>query len=325
MAGDFRRGRLALAALSALGTLAALELSLRALGSDAPRPTGYAPVNTDLRFGRPRNARGYRDAERTLEKPAGTRRLLVLGDSFAWGAGIEYEDTWAQRLERGLQRRRSERWEAVNLALPGLGASDHAAQLAAEGMAYAPDVVILGWVLNDAETKEQMKARERAFAEREREPASPLEPSAVFRFVRQRLRATRDARERVAYHRSLYQESDPGWQQVRRSLKTIGALCRERGVPWIVAIFPLFGNPLDERYPFADVHARVAQAAGESGAKVVDLLPAYRGLRPEVLVVNGPLDEHPNEIAHRIAASVLLRALDEVGTASTAEKRTLLK
>lgn len=317
MAGDSRRGRLALLALSALATLGGLELSLRALAPDAPRPTGYAPVNTDLRFGRPRNARGYRDAERTLEKPAGTRRLLVLGDSFAWGASIEYEDTWAQRLERGLVRRHGERWQAVNLALPGLGAGDYAAQLPAEAMAYAPDVVIVGWVLNDAETKEQMKARERAYLERERRPASPLEASALFRFVRQRLQASQDARERIAYHRRLYQDSDPGWQQARRSLKAIGALCRERGVPWIVAVFPLFGNPIDERYPFAEVHARVAQAAAESGARVVDLLPSYRGLRPEVLVVNGPLDEHPNEIAHRIAAGVLLRALDDVVTEST--------
>jgi hypothetical protein len=45
---------------------------------------------------------------------------------------------------------------------------------------------------------------------------------------------------------------------------------------------------------------------------VVDLLPAYRGLRHELLVVDGERDEHPNEIAHRIAASVLLRALDDV-------------
>ena len=57
----------------------------------------------------------------------------------------------------------------------------------------------------------------------------------------------------------------------------MGALCRERGVPLVVAIFPLFGNPLDASYPFAEVHAKVAQAAAEAGAKVVDLLPAYRG------------------------------------------------
>jgi len=56
----------------------------------------------------------------------------------------------------------------------------------------------------------------------------------------------------------------------------------------------------------------VAQAAGEAGAKVVDLLPAYRGLRWDLLVVNGVDDEHPNEIAHRIAAGVILHALDDV-------------
>ena len=89
-------------------------------------------------------------------------------------------------------------------------------------------------------------------------------------------------------------------------------MCRERGVPLVVAIFPLFGNPLDDGYPFAEIHAKVAQAAGEAGAKVVDLLPHYRGLDWKLLVVNGADDEHPNEIAHRIAAQAIARAVDEV-------------
>ena len=313
MVARSRRGRLGLVAFGLAVGLLGLELALRALGEGVPQPTGYAPVLTDLRFGRPRNSRGYRDAERTFEKPAGTRRLLVMGDSFAWGAGIEHEDTWAQRLERGLERRRGEPWQAVNLALPGLSASDYAAQLPAEGLRYAPDVLIVGWVLNDAETKDEMKARERSYAERSRQAGGLLDASALFRFARRRVDASLDARERVAYHRRLYEERDPGWQEARRSLKTMGALCRERGLPWIVAVFPMFGNPLDDRYPFADIHAQVARAAAESGARAVDLLPAYRGLRWEQLVVDGARDEHPNEIAHRIAAGVLLRELDEVG------------
>jgi hypothetical protein len=56
----------------------------------------------------------------------------------------------------------------------------------------------------------------------------------------------------------------------------------------------------------------VAQAAGHAGARVVDLLPSYRGLRWDVLVVDGADDEHPNEVAHRIAASTLLHELDGV-------------
>jgi hypothetical protein len=45
---------------------------------------------------------------------------------------------------------------------------------------------------------------------------------------------------------------------------------------------------------------------------VVDLLPLYRGLRWDLLVVNGTDDEHPNEIAHRIAAGAVLKAINEV-------------
>jgi hypothetical protein len=92
----------------------------------------------------------------------------------------------------------------------------------------------------------------------------------------------------------------------------MGALCREHQVPFVVMIFPLFADPLDERYPFADIHAQVAQAAREGGAVVIDLLPVYRGLRSDLLVVDGAHDEHPNEIAHRIAAQELLRRLDRL-------------
>jgi hypothetical protein len=56
----------------------------------------------------------------------------------------------------------------------------------------------------------------------------------------------------------------------------------------------------------------VAEAASGSGALVVDLLPRFRGLRWELLVVDGPRDEHPNEIAHRIAAQALVKAVDGV-------------
>src|SRR5260370_26997822 len=76
-------------------------------------------------------------------------------------------------------------------------------------------------------------------------------------------------------------------------------------------ILAILANALDECYPFKGIHVAVAHAAAEAGARVVDLLPAYRGLKWELLVVDGPNDEHPNEIPHRIAADVLLSALDD--------------
>jgi len=69
---------------------------------------------------------------------------------------------------------------------------------------------------------------------------------------------------------------------------------------------------MDVTKAFESIHAKVGEAAGRAGARVVDLLPAYRGLRWDLLVVDGVDDEHPNEIAHRIAAGAILRVLDDV-------------
>ena len=310
MASPSRRGEILLLVGAVLFFLLSAEIAVRILGADHPSPTGYAPVDTNRRAARPVNARGYRDLPRAIPKPPGVRRVLSLGDSFAWGASVEFEDAYPQRLERALTRRRKEPWEVVNLAKPGMATVDHAAQLAAEGEEYGPDVVLLGYVLNDSQDATAAEAQ-RAEDWVKNPPPSPGR-SKLLGLIRTRLWATAENRRRIAGYRSMYDDDAPGWIATRRALKSMGAWSREHGVPFVVAIFPLFGNPLDESYPFAEMHAKVAQAAAEAGARVVDLLPAYRGLRWDLLVVNGADDEHPNEIAHRIAAGVILRALDDV-------------
>jgi lysophospholipase L1-like esterase len=272
-------------------------------------------VRTDRRDRRPINSKGYRDFERAIPKPDGVRRAVGIGDSFTWGVSVLFDDAWPQRVERTLSRERGERWEVVNLAEPGLNAVQEASRLASEGLAYEPDVVIVAWVLNDSEDETAAEARRAAdWVEDERRGPSVsfLDRSALARLVRTRVRATVENRRRIEGFRSMYADDYAGWTAARRALKAMGGMCRERGVPLVVAIFPLFGNPLDDRYPFADVHAKVAQAAAEAGARAVDLLPAFRGLDGALLVVNGADDEHPNEIAHRIAARAIAQAVDEV-------------
>jgi len=309
-----RRAEILLVLCSVGVFLLLAEGAVRLLGAGQPRATGYAPVDTKRRAMRPRNANGYRDLERAVPRPPGVRRVVSLGDSFAWGASVEFDDAYPQRLERGLNRRRRERWEVVNLALPGMNTVDQAAQLEQEGMAYGPDVVVLGFVLNDSEDATAAEARRAADWEEERPgpPRDALDRSALFRMVRTRLWATAENRRRISGYKSMYADGAPGWVAARTALKAMGALSRARGVPFMVAIFPLFGNPLDGRYPFPEIHGKVAEAAAAAGAKVVDFLPSYRGLRWELLVVDGVDDEHPNEVAHRIAANVILRALDDV-------------
>lgn len=314
MPASNRRAEWLLLAFGVTVALLVAEVAVRLL-APAPRGGGYAPVRTDTRERRPINARGYRDLERAIPRPEGVRRLVCLGDSFTWGVGVLFDDTWPQRVERLLARERGERWEAVNLGEPGLNTVQEAAKLAGEGLAYQPDVVVVAYVLNDSEDENAAEARRASeWLEDRRESAarapSLLERSALVRLVRGRLRATVENRRRVDGFRSMYADDYAGWRAGRTALRSIAGLCRERGVPLVIAVFPLFGNALDDGYPFAALHAKVAQAGAEAGARVVDLLPQYRGLDWHCLTVDGANDEHPNEVAYRIASQSIARAVD---------------
>jgi hypothetical protein len=319
--------RVAEAGLVAFGILAALvvgEVAARIFRSST-RAGGYAPVRTDGRERRPINSRGYRDLERAIPKPPGVRRVVCLGDSFTWGVGVLWDDAWPQRVER-LLARDGGRWEAVNLGEPGLNTVQEASKLEAEGLGYDPDVVVLAYVLNDSEDANAAEARRAAdWLEEKRSsvaaPKSLLDRTALVPLVRDRLRATFENRRRIADFRSMYADGYPGWQAGREALRSIVGLCRTHGVPLVVAVFPLFGNPLDERYPFTAEHAKVVEASAEAGARVVDLLPQYRGLDWRLLVVDGANDEHPNEIAQRIAAQAIAREVREVLPQAPADPR----
>jgi hypothetical protein len=52
------------------------------------------------------NRFGFRDVEHALIKPAGTFRILGLGDSFTYGAGAEFTKTYLYRLEEMLNSRK---------------------------------------------------------------------------------------------------------------------------------------------------------------------------------------------------------------------------
>jgi hypothetical protein len=310
-----RRGEIVLLLVSVGAFLLVAEAAARLLSR--PASSGYAPIKTGRRERAPINALGYRDVDRAQPKPEGVKRVLCLGDSFTWGVGVMWDDAWPQRVERLVSRTRGERWEAVSLAEPGMNAVQQASRLESEGWGYGPDVVVLGYVLNDSEDEnaaEARRARDWAEEEQQKKTAAPglASRSALVRIVQSRIHATLENRRRVEGYRSMYADDYAGWAAARDALAAMGGMCRAKGVPFVVVIFPLFANPLDDSYPFRELHAKVAQAAGESGAKVVDLLPFYRTVDWRLLVVDGAADEHPNEIAHRIAAQAISRAIDEV-------------
>ena len=94
------------------------------------------------------NALGMRGPERGRSTSAGTARILLLGDSFSFGWGVEQEEAFGARLERLLTERVGP-VEVLSAAVPGWSTDQHYIYLSTRGLALQPDLVLLATSEND--------------------------------------------------------------------------------------------------------------------------------------------------------------------------------
>src|SRR5262245_22491307 len=96
------------------------------------------------------NALGFREPRLPAPKPPGTVRIVVLGDSFTQGYGVDESDAYPRRLEALVGAwDRSRRYEVINLGVPGSSPPDYRYTLREVGLAYHPDVVGVAVMAND--------------------------------------------------------------------------------------------------------------------------------------------------------------------------------
>lgn len=92
------------------------------------------------------NSKGIRsDIEYPYEKPEGTKRIVVLGDSFGMGYEVELEDTFTQVMRRELMDLLGQKVEVINLSVSGYGTAEQLLMLQNEGIKYQPDLVLITW------------------------------------------------------------------------------------------------------------------------------------------------------------------------------------
>jgi GDSL-like lipase/acylhydrolase family protein len=90
------------------------------------------------------NAQGLRDRDYPEARVPGRCRMLVVGDSFTWGFGVQREEIWHERIEQ-----RHPDWEIVNAGVAGYATDQELLYLERRGLALRPDVVLLLFHPND--------------------------------------------------------------------------------------------------------------------------------------------------------------------------------
>jgi lysophospholipase L1-like esterase len=273
-----------------------------------------APFAVELRF----NSLGFRGDEFGPKRP-GVRRVMVLGDSFTEGQGVKAADAYPRILEGLLNASEPGRWEVLGCGRRGADFPELYRSFETL-LAYEPDVVVYGMVLNDPIQSAAFHARQAYLNDWINDRSRMLEAPASYQlgfsssrvvaFARERVQSYRVGRDTTRWYLDMYGELNrDGWRETQALLVKMDRAMRARGGTFLVALWPLMVG-LDDRYPFESVHATIARSCRASGIALHDLLPALAG-RPAASLWVHPVDLHPNEIAHRLAAAELAPAVRE--------------
>lgn len=253
------------------------------------------------------NSLGMRDREPLPSSTPGLVRILAVGDSVTFGYGVEEPAVFASVLEELLAASPladGRVFDVLNVGVSGYSTRDELAAFEGKWLALEPDVVVIGYCINDPEIAPRQPLQ-RVFA-----ATSLWQRSHLLRWVAQKWQA-RQIHElgRGNYARYLHAPDEAPWRSVASAFARFGELSRDLGFPIVLVIFPRFTPAEWKDYPIHDVHAQVAREGERHGFLVLDLLPRYERESPASLLID-PSDSHPNALGHRIAAEEIARFLE---------------
>jgi lysophospholipase L1-like esterase len=241
-------------------------------------------------------------------KPPRTTRVLMLGDSIAFGFGVAAEDTVSRRLEARLNRGiPNRRFEVVNAGVGNYNTAMEAAYYLEQGRTLNPDLVILNVSFNDAEVTPRPRGNLMT-----RHSYATTYISGRLDLLLRTIGLAPDWRH---YYLSLYQDDQPGWAQAQAGLRALKETCDEGGTTLAVVNYPELHQLID--YPLAAVNQRIEDLSRSLSVPYLDLLPAVADEpNPRRYWVHDD-DPHPNGAAtDRFAARIGDWLIDTPGLGS---------
>jgi lysophospholipase L1-like esterase len=281
------------------------------------------------------------DVEHGTEKPPGTFRILGLGDSFTYGTGAAFEDTYLVHLEELLNQRpanhlannpannlannlaNNPKVEVIKAGIPRYFPEPERLFLEHYGLAFKPDLVIVTFVPNDIiDTHmgiDAVKPSDDGFLmTREASELGRLGHWLFLHSHAARMALTKWVAHRIWMKDPIFWSDifvangrhEKSWQRVEKEYRRMADLAGNRGARLVIVHIP-------ERGPWKGPNAfypatRLSAWAAANGALFIDTLPALAAASSsEKLYWN--IDPHCNAAGYRVVAEAVSRGLTEHG------------
>jgi hypothetical protein len=293
-----------------LVAFAGLEIALRLSGVADTDWRSNGPGNRRILDAVRRNSLGFRDRDYPgVRPPPGVTRLTLLGDSFAFGAGIAGDNAIFPELLENEWNARGRRVQIMNASQAGAGTWKELALYRGAERDFHAQFVLLVFFANDVETTHNSALSDRVAAPSLPLPAAWSEHSYLLHFLNLRARILQERMGRRMsygqYVRALY--ADPDTLGIHdEAMEYLAREVAQNGAKLIVAYLPLIGPRGGDMFPEAAAHIRME--CRRVKAPLIDLAPALAALPPDKVRLSNH-DAHLSARAHRAVAGALAKDL----------------
>lgn len=273
------------------------------------------------------NALGLRGPEIASEAAEQELRVVCLGDSCTFGKGVVEADTWPRQLERMLREELpDETVRVANLGVNGYAGRDYREAFLSLGLELEPDVVVVGYNLNDFPNSvravdEAVFRRSGARALLPRGTRDALGRSALYRWLRatyydaQRERDWANA-ERFAREAGRDRGDPAVWAAEEESLRALRDAAHAAGAEIAVFLFPYESQVYRDSFDRTPIELLTA-LCGRLEIPFVSLEQEFRAWAhesepPRELFLRGDR-YHPRPAGYRLVAQRVLALLREHG------------
>lgn len=230
------------------------------------------------------NTCAMRGVEQHVTKEPDAFRIALLGDSFAFGWGVDQGEIFASVLERILNEKAEGRRkiEVLNFGVPGYSTFQEVAVFRERALEFSPDAVLVYFIENDFGMP--------FFVKNVFNPGE-ISPGATFAAM---MHKSDD--ERVEEQKKLLRSFDPS-----RALAELNAITRENGMQLFVAFNP--------RAKWAKDKKRLWAIDDKSGINVIPMFDELvrtikvRNIDDKTLQLSD--DPHPSAAKHELLAQIL--------------------
>ena len=310
------------------------ELFFNFIEPKSPQGTTYGvPFNL--------NDDSLRDKNYIKPKPKDIYRILVLGDSWTWGLGLQLDQTIPKQLETSLSNKFNNiTLEVINAAKLGFNTVQQKILFEEVGLSYQPDLVILIYNLNDIEWIPSISGNNSKDNHTNFTPVVEIDKnedilkwypnkefrrfvwnleqkSSFIRFLVPRLGVfLRDLgllnSVEFSWVEKIYQgynNLNPGWIASKTALNNISNICKKNNTQLIVAVYPLLIE-LDN-YKGIQAHNTIINVWDSLKISCHDLYPIFKNKKPRKFGINH-MDGHPNANAHSMVTKELLPLIESI-------------